>query len=174
MQPKAILFDRDGTLIYDLPRSAGPSDVVLMPGIALALARVRAAGIRTAVVSNQCGVGEGTLDIRRMHAINRRIDELAGPMDGWFVCLHATHANCSCRKPRPGLIHRAAKTLGVEARDCVVIGDIGSDMEAARAAGARAIMIPNESTLAHEIVAAPEVAFDMLEAVEWLVDVAYV
>ena len=173
MQPKAVLLDRDGTLIYDLPPHANVRDVTLVPGVAIALARLRAAGIRIAVVSNQCGVGEGTLDVKRVHAINQRIDELAGPIDGWFLCLHAAQSACDCRKPRPGLIFRAAKALGVEPRDCVMIGDIGIDVEAARRAGCRAIMIPTAQTLDSEIASAPEVAFDVLEAVDWLVEVAY-
>ncbi len=174
MRPKAVLLDRDGTLIYDLPAAADPRDVALMPGVALALQRLRSAGVRIAVISNQCGVGDGTLQIERVRAINERIEELAGPMDGWFLCVHAGEDECDCRKPLPGLIYRAAEALGVEPRDCVVIGDVGSDIAAARAAGCRAILIPTEQTLATEITAAPEVAFDMLEAVDWLVDVVYV
>jgi beta-phosphoglucomutase-like phosphatase (HAD superfamily) len=66
------------------------------------------------------------------------------------VCPHGRDEGCACRKPEPGLILRAARALGVEPHQCVVIGDIGSDVEAARAAGARGILVPTPVTAPQE------------------------
>jgi histidinol-phosphate phosphatase family protein len=164
--PKAVLFDRDGTLVADVPYNGDPGRVVLMPGAREAVERVRAAGVATAVVSNQSGVARGRIRVEQVEAVNRRVEELLGPLGPWLVCLHGPGDGCGCRKPAPGLIEAAAGALGVDARDCVVIGDIGADVEAARAAGARGVLVPTAVTLAEEVAAAPEVAADLVSAVE--------
>jgi histidinol-phosphate phosphatase family protein len=166
--PAAVLFDRDGTLVADVPYNGDPERVVVMPGAREAVARLREAGVAMAVVSNQSGVGRGVLRVEQVEAVNRRVEELLGPMGPWMVCLHGPGDGCRCRKPGPGLIEAAAGALGVDARDCVVIGDIGADVEAARAAGARAVLVPTAVTRQEEVAAAPEVAPDLVAAVELL------
>jgi histidinol-phosphate phosphatase family protein len=166
--PRAVLFDRDGTLVVDVPYNGEPERVVAMPGAREALGRLRAAGVATAVVSNQSGVARGRIRAEQVEAVNRRVEELLGPIGPWLVCLHGPGDGCGCRKPAPGLIKAAAEELGVDPADCVVIGDIGSDMEAARAAGARAVLVPTAATRPEEVAAAPVVAPDLVTAVELL------
>ena len=98
--------------------------------------------------------------------MNARVEELLGPFDNWQVCPHAPADGCGCRKPRPGLVLAAAAALGVPAERCVVIGDIGADVGAARAAGARAVLVPTTATRPEEVAAAPAVAADLVAAVE--------
>jgi len=164
--PKAVLFDRDGTLVADVPYNGDPERVVVMPGAREAVERLRAAGVATAVVSNQSGVARGLIRVEQVEAVNRRVEELLGPLGPWMVCVHGPGDGCRCRKPGPGLIEAAAGALGVEPGECVVIGDIGADVEAARAAGARAVLVPTAVTRAEEVAAAPEVAADLVAAVE--------
>jgi histidinol-phosphate phosphatase family protein len=164
--PAAVLFDRDGTLVVDVPYNGDPGRVEPVPGAAEALARLRAAGVATAVVSNQSGIARGLVSEAEVRAVNARVEELLGPLGPWAWCPHAPGDGCDCRKPAPGLILRAAERLGVEPERCVVIGDIGADVEAARAAGARAILVPTAVTRPEEIAAAGEVAPDLPSAVE--------
>jgi histidinol-phosphate phosphatase family protein len=164
--PAAVLFDRDGTLVLDVPYNGDPGRVQPAPGAAAAVARLRAAGIPTAVVSNQSGIARGFLTEAQVRAVNDRVEELLGPLGPWTWCPHGPDDGCACRKPAPGLILRAAERLGVDPARCVVIGDIGADVEAARAAGARAILVPTAVTREEEIAAAPEVAPDLPAAVE--------
>jgi HAD superfamily hydrolase (TIGR01662 family) len=166
--PAAVLFDRDGTLAVDVPYNGDPALVQPMPGARDALNRLRAAGVATAVVSNQSGIALGRLSHAQVDAVNARLATLLGPLGPVIVCPHAPGANCGCRKPAPGMIEAAAHALGVSPRDCVVIGDIGADIEAARAAGARAILVPTAITRIEEIAAAPLVARDLNHAVELL------
>jgi histidinol-phosphate phosphatase family protein len=166
--PRAVLFDRDGTLVVDVPYNGDPERVVAMPGAREAVGRLRAAGVLTAVVSNQSGVARGYIGSGQVEAVNRRVEELVGPVGPWFVCLHGPGDGCGCRKPAPGLVKAAAAELGVDPADCVVIGDIGSDVEAARAAGARAVLVPTAVTRPEEVAAAPVVAPDLAAAVELL------
>jgi histidinol-phosphate phosphatase family protein len=167
-RPKAVLFDRDGTLVVDVPYNGDPDRVVAMPGAREAVERLRAAVVATAVVSNQSGVARGRIRVEQVEAVNRRVEELLGPLGPWLVCVHGPWEGCGCRKPAPGLIEAAAGALGVDPADCVVIGDVGIDVEAARAAGARSVLVPTAVTREEEVVAAPAVAADLLAAVELL------
>jgi len=167
-RPEAVLFDRDGTLVVDVPYNGDPSRVEPMPGARAALDRLRAAGLPLAVVSNQSGVGRGLLTIDQVAAVNRRVDELLGPFDHWAVCPHVPEDGCACRKPAAGLVRTAAGALGVAPARCAVIGDIGADVDAAAAAGARGVLVPTPRTRPEEIAAAAAVAPDLPAAVDQL------
>jgi histidinol-phosphate phosphatase family protein len=165
-RPEAVLLDRDGTLVVDVPYNGEPERVRPVEGARPALDRLRAAGIPLAVVTNQSGVGRGYMTKEQMTAVNRRIEELLGPFDWWAICTHRPDDRCACRKPAPGLIREAAAKLGADPARCVLIGDIGADVEAARAAGARAILVPNQATRREEVAAAPAVAPTLTAAVD--------
>jgi histidinol-phosphate phosphatase family protein len=170
--PAAVLLDRDGTLVEDVPYNTDPARVVPVPGAAAALAKLRAAGVPTAMISNQSGVARGLMTLAQVEAVNRRLEELVGPLGPWLVCPHGPDDGCGCRKPAPGLVLAAAAALGVDPAECVVIGDIGSDIEAARNAGARAILVPTPVTRPEEVDGAPEVAESLEAAVDLLVGAA--
>jgi HAD superfamily hydrolase (TIGR01662 family) len=156
--PAAVLLDRDGTLIADVPHNADPARVRPLPGAREGVARLRAAGISIAVVTNQAGLAEGKPSHADFEAVNRRIEEMLGPLGPWCVCPHAERDGCGCRKPAAGLIRQAAAALGVSASACVVIGDTEADLAAADAVGARGILVPNARTRRDEIARAKEVA----------------
>jgi histidinol-phosphate phosphatase family protein len=160
---RAVLFDRDGTLIAD----AGTSGrVAPMPHAADSLKRLRARGMKIGVVTNQPAIARGSVHPRKMRVVHDRIAALIGAIDAWFVCPHAEDAGCGCRKPEPGLILAAQREFGVPAEACVVVGDIGSDIQAAQRAGARAILVPTAVTRAEEIASAPVVCKNLADAVE--------
>ncbi|MFI7601636.1 HAD-IIIA family hydrolase [Actinoplanes sp. NPDC049681] len=162
----AVLFDRDGTLIVDVPYNGDPALVRPMPGARAALDRLRAAGLRLGVVTNQSGLARGRFTAEQLRAVHARVEQLLGPFDTWQICPHDDTAGCRCRKPAPGLVEDAATALGTVPQRCVVVGDIGRDMVAAGAAGATGIIVPTEVTLAPEVAAAPSGAADMAEAVD--------
>ncbi|MFF0878609.1 HAD-IIIA family hydrolase [Micromonospora aurantiaca (nom. illeg.)] len=161
----AVLLDRDGTLVEDVPYNGDPEKVRPVPGAREALDRLRAAGLRLAVVTNQSGLARGCFTAHDLRLVNARVEELLGPFDHWAICPHAEADGCVCRKPAPGLVHEAAAALGTTPTRCVVIGDIGADTAAAAAAGAAAIMVPTPATRAAEVAAAPTVAADLPDAV---------
>jgi D-glycero-D-manno-heptose 1,7-bisphosphate phosphatase len=167
-RPLAVLFDRDGTLVEDVPYNGDPALVRPLPGAAQALARLRAEGVAIAVVSNQSGVARGLLDRAQVDAVNARLADLIGPLGPVFVCEHGPDDGCACRKPAPGLVLQAAAALGVPPERCAVVGDIGADVGAALAAGARPVLVPTPVTRPEEVEAAPEVAADLHEAVDLL------
>jgi histidinol-phosphate phosphatase family protein len=165
---RALLFDRDDTLIVNVPYLNDPALVEPMPGVAETLRRLRSEGIRIGVVSNQSGVARGLIDRAQLDAVNARVEDLLGPFGTWQICVHGEEDGCPCRKPEPGLIRQAASALGVDVRHCVVVGDIGADVAAAVKAGARGILVPTRHTLPAEIQHAKDaatVARDITEAV---------
>jgi D-glycero-D-manno-heptose 1,7-bisphosphate phosphatase len=166
IEPAAVLFDRDGTLIEDVPYNADPAAVRPVDGAKPALDRLRDLGVPVGVVSNQSGIATGLISPDQLERVNARMAELLGPFDLVRVCPHTQDEGCGCRKPAPGLVHDAAERLGVAVDRCVVIGDIGADVEAAAAAGALGILVPNARTRREEVRAAPVVAPNLLAAVE--------
>jgi histidinol-phosphate phosphatase family protein len=153
VKPCAVIFDRDGTIVFDVPYNGDPSAVQPVPGVAGALERLRVAGLRVAVVSNQSGVARGMISLEQVEAVNRHIDELLGPFDAWLYCPHGPQDACECRKPKPKMILDAARIMNVDPHCCVVIGDKASDVEAARNAGAQAIFIDDSRAVVDAIEA---------------------
>jgi histidinol-phosphate phosphatase family protein len=165
---RAVLFDRDGTLLHDVPYNADPDRVRPVDGALEALESLRRAGIKLGLVTNQSGVGRGLLSPAAVRAVNARVERVLGHFDTWQVCPHAPEDGCACRKPRPGMVLRAARALGIPPEQCAVVGDIGADVEAARAAGARPVLVPTALTRRQEIADAPVVADDLGAAVALL------
>jgi HAD superfamily hydrolase (TIGR01662 family) len=166
--PDLVLFDRDGTLIVDVPYNGDPELVRPVPGAPEALDRLRERGIPIGMITNQSGIGRGLLERAQVDSVNRRVEELLGPFATVQVCPHGPDVGCTCRKPAPGMIDAAATALGVDPGRCAVVGDIGADVAAALAAGARAVLVPTPVTRAEEIEAAPEVAEGIEAAVDLL------
>ncbi|MEV7933214.1 HAD family hydrolase [Curtobacterium sp. NPDC089185] len=163
---RGLLFDRDDTIVIDVPYNADPHRVVPVPGAHRAVERARAAGLLVGVVTNQSAIAKGLATREQVDATNARVDELVGPFDVWCVCPHDAGDGCPCRKPRPGMVLDAAERLGVDPSELVVVGDIGADVGAAAAAGAQGILVPTARTRTEEVDAATTVAADLAEAVD--------
>jgi D-glycero-D-manno-heptose 1,7-bisphosphate phosphatase len=166
-QIKAVLFDRDGTLIKDVPYNGDPRRVEPVPTAVPALAAVRAKGIRTGVVTNQSGVARKLITVDQVDRVNARVEQLLGEFDTWQICPHGPDAGCTCRKPAPGMVLAACAALNVSTDQVIVIGDIESDMTAAHNAGAWSVLVPTAVTLAEEIARAAVTAPDLRAAVDW-------
>jgi HAD superfamily hydrolase (TIGR01662 family) len=167
--PRVVLFDRDGTLIVDHPYNGKPELVEPVAGAKASLDRLRSRGIALAVVSNQSGIARGTLTHAEVRAVNARVEQMLGPFRGWWYCPHDDHDACTCRKPAPGMLRAALERLGVSPRQCVMVGDTGADVDAARAIGVRSILVPNGVTRAEEVAGARRVAPSLNAAVDMLI-----
>jgi histidinol-phosphate phosphatase family protein len=149
--PDLVLFDRDGTLVHDVPYNADAERVRPVESARSTLDRLRAAGIRVGLVTNQSGVGTGRITQQQLASVQERLEELLGAFDVVEICTHAPDDGCGCRKPRPGMVLSACERLEVDPRRCVVVGDIETDLLAARAAGATGLLVPTSATRADEV-----------------------
>lgn len=140
-----VLLDRDGTLIHERRYLSDPRQVELIDGAGEALGRLRALGLGTAIVTNQSGVGRGLFDEARLAQIHRRLVVLlaaaGGALDGIYVCPHVPEDDCPCRKPRPGLIERAQRELGLDPGASFVVGDKACDIELGKRVGAMTVLV---------------------------------
>jgi HAD superfamily hydrolase (TIGR01662 family) len=164
--PDLVLFDRDGTLVEDVPYNGDPEKVRPLPGAREALDRLRHAGVRVGLVTNQSGIAQGLIDEAAARAVNAEVARQLGPFEVVEMCPHGRDEGCSCRKPQPGLVLRACERLGIRPARCVVVGDIGSDVRAAEAAGGRGILVPAPATDPAEVEAARTVAGGLTEAAD--------
>ena len=157
---RAVFVDRDGVVnepVWD-PRERAfespyrPEDVALVPGAAAGLRRARDAGYALVLASNQPAAAKGTATREALDAVHERVMEalrIEGVrLDGVYYCHHHPDFTgpCDCRKPAPGLLLRAARELGLALRESWMIGDADTDLAAARAAGARAVLVEHPRT----------------------------
>lgn len=163
-----VLFDRDGTLIIDVPYNSEPDAVLPLPGARAALDRLRAQQIAVGLISNQSGIGRGLLSRAQLRRVTQRVAELLGPFSVVRYCPHLPGAGCRCRKPAPGMVLDAARALGLAPTTLAVVGDIGADVDAAVAAGAQDVLVPTARTRQEEIARAATVVPDLGAAVDLL------
>jgi len=141
---RAILLDRDGTILVERHYLADPAGVELLPGAAEGLRRLATLG-PLVVVTNQSGLARGYFDRAALDAIHaemrRRLAAEGVELAAIEVCPHRPDEGCECRKPRPGLALRAAARLGFDPARAVVIGDKACDVGLGRAIGATTILV---------------------------------
>jgi D-glycero-D-manno-heptose 1,7-bisphosphate phosphatase len=138
---KGVLVDRDGTIVVDVPYNGDPARVQPVEDAKTSLDRLRAAGLRVGVLTNQSGVGRGMITGGQMRDVNTRIEAELGPFDGWYVCEHGPQDDCECRKPRTKLVEDAARDWGVSPGEIAIVGDKQSDLETARNSGGPGILV---------------------------------
>ncbi len=131
----AVLFDRDDTLVHDVPYNGDPALVRPIAGMGHVLSAARHAGFLLGVVTNQSGIARGLITPSQVATVNAAVERQLGPFDTWQVCPHRGTDGCSCRKPQPGLIQQAAAALGLQPARCALVGDRASDVAAGRLAG---------------------------------------
>lgn len=140
MKQPAIFLDRDGVVIENCSNYVRSwADVELFPQALEALAAVRATPHRIVLVTNQSAVGRGIISREAAEAINEQLVDVirraGGRIDAVYMCPHGPSDGCDCRKPRPGLLLRAAADLNIDLPRSIMIGDALSDVEAGQAAG---------------------------------------
>ncbi len=151
---RAVFIDKDGTLIDDLPYNVDPERIRLSDGAGDALRSLQARGFLLIVITNQSGIARGRIPEPAMAGVHARIADLLAvegvALDGFYYCPHWPHGRlarhafaCDCRKPRPGLLLRAAAEHGIATDQSWMIGDILDDVEAGRRAGCRTLLIDN-------------------------------
>ena len=143
---RAVFLDRDGVINRAIVRDGKPysprniEELEILPEAFEGLKRLHHAGFIIIVVTNQPDVARGVQTRDMVEKINTMI-RIKLPIDGFFVCYHDNSDNCSCRKPKPGALLQAAKQFGLNLKDCFMVGDRWSDIEAGKSAGCKTIFI---------------------------------
>lgn len=151
---RAVFIDKDGTLIENVPFNVDPRLIRLLPGAAEGLRTLAADGFRLFVVSNQSGVARGYFKPEALDAVEARLTALLSAegisLDGVYWCPHLAEGSvapyavrCSCRKPAPGMLLRAAGEHDIDLKASWIAGDILNDVEAGHRAGCRAVLVDN-------------------------------
>jgi len=187
-QPYAAIFiDRDGTLNEDIGYVSTPDDLVLYPWAAEAVRMVNQSGLLAIVITNQSGIARGMYTEERLSSIHlRMIEQLAcegARIDAVYYCPHHPEVGdvryriaCDCRKPRIGMLDRAARDHRIDLKRSFVVGDKASDINLAGNAGARSALVLTgygRETLTHPDLwpCEPEIiAENLLEAVKQILD----
>jgi D-glycero-D-manno-heptose 1,7-bisphosphate phosphatase len=144
LAPVAI-FDRDGTINYERHYISDPDQVELLPGSAAGMRLLQLAGYRLVIVTNQSGLARGYFNSQRLAAIHRRLLDLLSregiSIDGVYHCPHHPSDDCACRKPRSGMVERAARELDFDPSGAILFGDKPCDIELGRAVGAFTVLV---------------------------------
>ena len=141
----AVFLDRDGTINEEVGYLDDPDRLRLMPSAAGAIRLLNEAGIPVIVVSNQAGIGRGYFLAATVEAIHERLaEQLArggAHLDAVYYCPHHPSEGCDCRKPKTGMLVRAAQEHGIDMQRATMVGDKVSDLEAGRRAGCRTVLV---------------------------------
>ncbi len=174
-----VFLDRDGTLNYDPGYLKIAADLKLLAGVGPALARLKVAGAKLVVVTNQSGVGRGIVTLKDLEAIHARLEGLLeqedAALDAIYFCPHHPDDGCRCRKPNVGMVERAVSELQLDLRRSYLIGDHARDIQLANRVGAKAILLTSAlvdvqalDRLKAEQAMPDAVAKSMSEAVDWI------
>jgi len=151
---RAVFLDKDGTLIEDIPYNVDPERIELTRGAVEGLQLLDASGYQLIVITNQSGVARGYFLESALVGVEQRLSQLLAEVGvslaGFYYCPHhsdgviADYAiACSCRKPEPGLLLKAASDHSINLAQSWFIGDILNDVEAGRRAGCKTVLIDN-------------------------------
>jgi D,D-heptose 1,7-bisphosphate phosphatase len=139
----AVFVDRDGTIMHDADYCSHPSQVQIFDGIAAALRRLKQAGYKIIVITNQSGIGRGFFTEKQYRAVEAEVSRQLGNglIDATYFCSDAPGQPSNCRKPAPGMVLQAARDYNVDLARSFLIGDKEIDAECALNAGVRAIRV---------------------------------
>ena len=143
---KLISLDRDGVINEDSDEYIkSPDEWIPIPGSLDAIARLNHAGYMVAIASNQSGIARGYFSLETLAAMNVKMSDmlsmLGGRIDAMFYCPHGPRDGCECRKPKPGLLQEIGSRFQVGLGDVFFVGDNINDVKAAKAAGAKPVIV---------------------------------
>jgi histidinol-phosphate phosphatase family protein len=140
---RAVFLDRDGTLMEEVEYCGDPAKVRVYPGVPEALRKIKEAGWRTFIVTNQSGIGRGWMTEAQYLAVQEELLRQlgAGAIDGVYFCPDPPGIPSTRRKPAPGMVWEAAAAYDIDLQHSFFIGDKSADIECGRRAGARTILV---------------------------------
>lgn len=189
---RAVFLDRDGVLIEDTHLLTESDKIKIMKRVPESLQKLKESGYLLIVVSNQAVVSRGLMTEQEAKALQAQIERKlvesgAPPLSGFYFCPHHPNAtmlpyrkDCDCRKPRPGLLLRAAREYEIDLASSFIIGDRITDIIAGARAGCRTILVQTGAHLAPPIetsspldtaISPDYICANLDEAMRWILKV---
>lgn len=177
---RAVFLDRDGVINEEMGYINHLSRFRLLPGVGEAIALLKSQGLKVVVVTNQSGAARKYFPAAFIEEVHNYMKDLLRPQgaepDAIYVCCHAPEDNCSCRKPKPGLLVQAAADLNLDLARSYLVGDRFNDLETAARVGAKGILVLTgygrgelENYQGERRVTPNFIATDLLEAAAWII-----
>ena len=143
MSAPAVFFDRDGTLMEEVHYCGDPGKVRVYAGVPAGLRRLKEAGFRTFIVSNQSGIGRGLITVAQYRAVQTELIAQIGDglIDSSYFCPDAPGTASRRRKPEPGMLFEAAAEFDLDMAGSYMIGDKAADVECGKRAGTKTILV---------------------------------
>ncbi|MEE9584238.1 MAG: HAD family hydrolase [Candidatus Brocadiales bacterium] len=176
MSKKAAFLDRDGTIVQGVEYLRSPEELVMQPNAARAIRKFNELGYLTIIVTNQSGVARGYFTEERLAEIHRRLLSMlsreGAHIDAIYYCPHLAEGtvkeysvDCQCRKPRPGMLQKAAREYDVDLSMSIMIGDTPADIMAGKAVGCKTVLVQPPGN-GFEMAENPDfIAKDLMDAV---------
>jgi D-glycero-D-manno-heptose 1,7-bisphosphate phosphatase len=170
----AVFVDRDGTIMQDADYCSDPKQVQIFPGAPEALGRLKAAGFKLIIITNQSGIGRGLITMEQYRAVEEKVLRELGPdlIEATYFCPDVPGQHSSCRKPAPGMILQASREHQIDRSSSFFIGDKEIDAECGRNAGVRTIRVQTGFDRDMIGTVANWVAPDLVAAAKIIVDLA--
>jgi D,D-heptose 1,7-bisphosphate phosphatase len=172
---KAIFLDRDGTILNERGYLSDPKKMFFYSGVFAALKKLKKAGFKLVIITNQSGVGRGYFTLAQLKKVNtafRRVLSANGVrLDGIYFCPHLPDAGCSCRKPKIGLIKKAVRDLKIDLKNSYMVGDQIRDVLTAQHARFTGILVLTGSGRQHSRATkkmGTKVSSTLVSAVRWI------
>jgi D-glycero-D-manno-heptose 1,7-bisphosphate phosphatase len=181
---RAVFLDRDGTINEEMGYINHLDRFIMLPGVAEAIRRIKESGVKVVVVTNQSGAARGYFSLELIDRVHQKmcrlLEEEGVFLDGIYACVHGPSGegvggDCDCRKPKIGLMVQAAQELQLDLKSSYVVGDRFKDLEMARNAGAKSVLVLSgygkgelEFLGPGSRVQPDFIASDLTEAVEWI------
>src|SRR5260370_3085196 len=139
----AVFVDRDGTIMEDADYCSDPKQVQIFPGVPEALGRLKAAGFKLIIITNQSGIGRGLITMEQYSAVEEKVLRELGSdlIEATYFCPDVPNQHSSCRKPAPGMILQASREHQIDRPRSFFIGDKEIDAECGRNADVRTIRV---------------------------------
>ena len=170
-QVPAVFIDRDGTLMHDADYCSSPEQVQVFDGVPAVLRRLKKAGYKVIVITNQSGIGRKFFTREQYHAVEAELQRQLGDnlIDATYFCPDAPGQPSKCRKPAPGMVLQAAREHDLDLTRSFLIGDKEIDAECAHNAGVRAIRVRTGFDKMTDGSCADWVAEDLVAAAEIII-----
>jgi len=167
----AVFFDRDGTLMEEVHYCREAEKVRAFPGVGEALARLRQAGFRTIIVTNQSGIGRGLIQMAAYEAVQKELlRQLGDQIDATYFCADAPEVASSRRKPGTGMVEEALRDHPLQVEGSWFVGDKEADLQCGRAAGLQTILVQTGYGRQTDPTLADHVAADVVKAIIWILE----